>query len=108
MIVSTADEHIQRLREILERFCSTNLKLNPTKCESFQTRVPFLGDIISKHGLEADPDDIAAVKKFPIPTNSTEVKSFLGLCSYYRRYVKNFAEKARLLHKANEVVANFN
>ena len=105
---STAEEHIERLREVLERFRLANLKINPTKCEFFRTRVPFLGHIISKNGLEADPDKIAAVKKFPIPTNPTEVKSFLGLCSYYRRYVQNFAEIARPLHKASEVTKNFN
>ena len=105
---STADEHIQRLREVLERFRSANLKKYPTKCEFFRTRVPFLGHIISKNGLEADPDTIAAVKKFPMPTNPTEVKFFLGLFSYYRRYVKNFAEIARPLHKASEVTTNFN
>ena len=105
---STAEEHIEILRELLERFRSANLKINPTKCEFFRTRVPFLGHIISKNGLEADPDKIAAVKKYPIPTNPTEVKTFLGLCSYYRRYVQKFAEIARPLHKASEVTANFN
>ena len=105
---STAEEHIERLREVLERFRSANLKINPTKCEFFRTSVPFLGHIISKNGLEADPDKIAAVKKFPIPTNPTEVKSFLGLCSYYRRYVQNCSEIARPLHKASEVTTHFN
>ena len=105
---STAEEHIERIREVLERFRSANLKINPTKCELFGARVPFLGHIISKNGLEADPDKIAAVEKFPIPTNPTEVKSFLGLCSYYRRYVQNFAEIAQPLLKASEVTANFN
>ena len=105
---STADEHIQRLREIFERFRSVNLKINRTNCEFFRTRVPFLGHIISKRGLEADPSKIAAVKNFSIPTNPTEVKSFLGLSSYYRRYVQNVAEIARPLHKASEVTATFN
>ena len=108
ILSSTADKRIQRLREVLERFRSANLKLNPTKCEFFRTRVPLLGHIIGKIGLEADPDKIVELKKFPIPTNPTDVKSFLGLCSYYRRYVKNFAEIARPLHKANEVTATFN
>ena len=105
---STAEEHIERLREVLERFRSANLKINPTKCEFFQTRVPFLGHIISKNGLEVDPDKIAPVKMFPIPTNPTEVKSFLGLCSYYRRYLQKFAEIAGKLLKASEVTTNFN
>ena len=98
----TAEEHLERLRQVFERFRATNLKINPTKCEFFRTRVPFLGHIISKDGLEADPEEVAAVKDFPIPTSPTEVKSFLGLCSYYRRYVKNFADIARPLHKASE------
>ena len=105
---STADEYIHGLREVLESFRSANLKINRTKCDFFRTHVPFLGHIISKTGLQADPDKIAAVKKFPIPTNLTEVTSFLGLCSYYRRYAKNFAEVARPLHKAKEVFASFN
>ena len=105
---STVEEHIDRLREVLERFRSANLEMNPTKCEIFGNRVPFLGLIISKNGLEAEPVKIAAVKNFPIPTNPTEVKAFPCLCSYYRRYVQNFAEKARSLHKASEVSASFN
>ena len=81
----TAEQHLERLRQVLKRFRSANLKINPTECEFFRTRVPFLGHIISKDGLEADPEKVAAVKNFPIPTSPTEVKSFLGLCSYYRR-----------------------
>ena len=99
---ATAEEHLERLRQVFERFRAANLKINPTKCEFFRTRVPFLGHIISKDGLEADPEKVAAVKNFPIPTSPTEVESFLGLCSYYRRYVKNFADIARPLHKASE------
>ena len=64
--------------------------------------MPFLGHIISKDGLEADPEKVATVKNFPIPTRPTEVKAFLGLCFYYRRYVKNFADRARSLLKASE------
>ena len=69
--------------------------------------MPFLGHIISKDGLEADPEKVAAVKNFPTPTSPTEVKSFLGLCSYYRRNVKNFADTARPLHKASESKSPF-
>ena len=98
----TAEGHLERLRQVFKNFRSANLKVNPTKCEFFRTRVPFLGHIISKDGLEDDPEKVAAVKNFPIPTSPTEVKSFLGLCSYQRRYVKNFAVIARPLHKASE------
>ena len=67
----------------------------------------FLGHVISKDGLQVDPEKIAAVKQFPVPTKQTHVKSFLGLCSYYRRYVKHFAIIARSLHKASETSTPF-
>ena len=90
----TAEEHLERLQQVFERFRSANLKINPTKCKFFRARGPILGHIISKDGLEADPGKVAAVKKLPIPTGPTEVKSFLCLCSYYRHYVENVADIA--------------
>ena len=66
-----------------------------------QTKVQFLGHVISKMGLEADPENVKAVQNFPIPQNQTDVKSFLGRCSYYRRYDENFAIIAQPLHKAS-------
>ena len=57
--------------------------------------------------MEADPEKVKAVQSFPVPQNQTDVKSFLGFCSYYRRYIKNFAMIARLLHKASESKSSF-
>ena len=67
----------------------------------------FLGHIVSKDGLQVDPEKVDVVKKFPIPKNQTEVKSFLGLASYYRRYVSNIAAIARPLQKASETSSVF-
>ena len=103
----TAEEHLERLREVFERFRAANIKINPTKFEVFRTRVPFLGDIIIKAGLEADPEKAATVKNFPIHRSPTEVKSFLGLCCYHRRYVKNFDDITPPLHKASEINSRF-
>ena len=77
------------------------------KCAFFQTKVQFLGHIVSKYGLQVDPEKVDVVKKFPIPKNQTEVKSFLGLASYYRRYVSNFAAVARPFHKVSETSSVF-
>ena len=107
IIFARTAEHFERLRAVLERFRNANLKINPTKCEFFRTRVPLLGHIISKDGLESDPVNVKAVKAFPVPIHPTEVKSFLGLCSYYRRYVKDFAAIARPIHAVSESATEF-
>ena len=70
-------------------------------------KVQFLGHIVSKDGLEVDPSKVEAVQNFPVPRSQTEVKSFLGLASYYRRFVPKFAEIARPLHKASETSTKF-
>ena len=61
----------------------------------------FLGHIVRKEGLQIDPEKVDVVKRFPIPENQTDVKSFLGLTSFYRRYVSNFTTIAHLLHKTS-------
>ena len=57
--------------------------------------------------MEADSEKVKAVQNFPVPQNQTDVKSFLELCSYYRRYIKRFAMIARPLHKASETKSSF-
>ena len=107
IFAATPEEHLERLRAVLQRFREANLKINPLKCEFFKTKVHFLGHVVSADGLQVDPEKTAAVKHFPLPTSQTEVKSFLGLCSYYRRYVENFAEIARPFHKLTESSPSF-
>ena len=104
---STPEEHLERLRLVFERFRAHNLKINPDKCDFFRKKVQFLGHILSKDGLEVDPSKIEAVQNFPVPRSQTEVVSFLGLASYYRRFVPKFAEIARPSHKASETSTKF-
>jgi hypothetical protein len=77
-----------------------NLKLKPSKCILFQKSVKFLGHVVSEEGVHTDPNKIVAVQNWSTPRNDKEIKSFLGLCSYYRKFVKGFADIARPLHKA--------
>ena len=98
ILSSTAEEHIQKLKEVLERFRSANLKKNVKKC-ILSNSYPFFRYVFSKNVLKADLSENTAVQKFPIPANPIEVKSFLRLCSYYSTYVENFVEMALPLHK---------
>ena len=103
----TAEQHIERLREVLQRFKDANLKINPLKCEFFRQHVPFLGHIVSRDGTQADTAKTRAVRQYPVPKSVTEVKIFLGLCSYYRRYFRDFAAIARPLHQLTEKTKDF-
>ena len=71
-----------------------NLKLKPSKVKIFQREISFLGHRVSEEGIAMDPSKTSEIVQWKIPRNLKEVRQFLGLCSYYRRYVKNFSEVA--------------
>ena len=73
----TPEEHIKRLQQVFQRFREANLKIKSTKCAFFQAKVQFLGHVISKNGLETDPEKVESVQNFPVPQNQIDVKSIL-------------------------------
>ncbi|MES9883150.1 MAG: reverse transcriptase domain-containing protein, partial [Sedimenticola sp.] len=95
----TFDEHIDRLSQVLTRISNAGLKVSPKKCHFFQKEIHFLGHVVSETGISTDPEKTAAVQNWPQPKTVKQVRSFLGFCSYYRRYVKGFAQIAQPLHK---------
>ncbi|KAL9970103.1 hypothetical protein ACROYT_G022426 [Oculina patagonica] len=103
----TFEEELERLKQVFERLACAGLKLKPKKCFLFQKRVSYLGHVVTEEGITADLGKVEQVRTWPIPENSTEVKSFLGLASYYRRFIPNFAAVAQPLHKLTEAKTEF-
>ncbi len=87
-------DHLQHLGAVLSRLREVNLKLNPSKCCFAAGSIVFLGHVVSKEGTRLDPGKIDAVWRFPVPTIVTNVRSFLGLTGYYRKYIKGYSKVA--------------
>lgn len=96
---SSVSQHLQRLEVVLSRLQREGLKVKLEKCAFFQREVSYLGHIISCQGVSTDPAKIEAVAKWQRPSQVSELRSFLGFASYYRRFVEGFAKLASPLHK---------
>ena len=98
VFAATWEEHFARLRQVFERLWHAKLKLGADKCTFAGREVSYLGHRVTEEGLLPDPTLLTAIRDISPPQNATEVRSFLGLAGYYRRYVRNFAAIARPLH----------
>ena len=87
---NTLEEHEIKFNNSAKRLRKANLHLQPDKCGFLRPDVGYLGHIIGKNGVRPDPKKIIAVKNFPIPKTQKNVKQFLGLAGYYRRFIDGF------------------
>ena len=95
----TFEEHLQHLELIFTCLKEASLQINIEKCRFFSRKIHFLGHVISDEGIRPDESKIEKVKNFPTPTNIKQVREFLGLASYYRKFIKDFALIARPLNQ---------
>ncbi|XP_056155241.1 rho GTPase-activating protein 28 [Lampris incognitus] len=100
---STFERELANLRDVLGRLRQANLKLHPQKCQLFQRQTLFLGHMVSGAGIATNPEKVKDVAERPQPENVPQLKSFLGLANYYRRFVRSYADIASPLHQAEMV-----
>ena len=95
----TEEEHLEHLETIFNRLCEAGLKLKLQKCSFFKKHIQYLGHRISDEGIQPLPEKLESIAKMPTPKNAKQVKQFLGLVGYYRKFVPTFADISRILTK---------
>lgn len=103
-------EHMVNLERVFQRLRESNFKIQMDKSEFLKLETAYLGHIISKDGIKPNPDKIVAIQKFPIPKTTTEIKRFLGLLGYYRKFIPDFARitkpMTQCLKKGSKINSN--
>lgn len=109
ILTFTADfeQHVAALDELFTRLKAANIKLNAKKCDIFLNSVKYLGYVVNPNGILPDPDKTRAINAFKTPTNITEARSFIGMCNFFRRFIKGFAAIARPINDTIKVKQEF-
>ena len=93
------DKHLEHLGQVFQNLRAANLKIHPGKCKFAAKEVKYLGHIVSRHGIKVDPSKYSAIETYPVPKNVRNVRAFLGVAQFYRKYIKGFAQIALPLNK---------
>ncbi|VDH91891.1 Hypothetical predicted protein [Mytilus galloprovincialis] len=86
------DEHLEHLNLVFQKLKQAKLTLQPSKCHFAAKQVKYLGHIISEHGIQVDKSKTVAVSEYPIPKTVKQLRSFLGMCNYYRKFIQNYSK----------------
>jgi len=96
---NTEEEHMQHLEEFFKRMKEFNFKINPKKIQPFQKRIKILGHIVECGEYQPDPEKIEGIQNCPPPKTKKQLRSFLGMVSYYRNFIEHLAQKAKPLYR---------
>ena len=97
-IYSTQDEHLDKLRMVLERCRLYQIALNPSKCQIMVSHGVVLGHIVSRRGIATDPDKVRVIQTLEPPRTAKEVQVFMGHMNYYRRFINGYVEMSRPIY----------
>lgn len=104
LLIASSDptQHLQHVRTVLERLAQHGLVINPAKCEFGKTTITFLGHTVTSAGIQPLPSKVQAIQDFPLPTTRRQLREFLGLLNFYRRFIPNCAT---VLHPLTDLLA---
>ena len=109
IIIFSQDEsqHLEHLEIVFSRIREAGLKMKRSKCDFFKSETHYLGHLISPEGISPLPNKLDSIKHMPVPNSAKEIKQFLGLTGYYRKFVPRFADISRPLTTLTKKDAKF-
>lgn len=102
-----ADQQLNAIDKMLKTAIDNNFKLDPKKCEFFCKKLEFLGHVISEEGISPNPRNVQAVQRFPEPKNPQQIKQFLALAGYYRKFIKDYSHISKSLNDLTKKEVKF-
>ncbi|KAL6723933.1 hypothetical protein Aduo_018883 [Ancylostoma duodenale] len=103
----TVERHYEVFEQVLLASQQANLKIKPQKCRVLETRVAFLGHVVDNGGISTDPDKTKNIVDYPRPENLADLRTFLGMSGYYRKFVLRYAQTAKPLHELTSSKVKF-
>ena len=107
ILSQTEEEHLEHLEKILRKLREYRLKMKRDQCNFFKKHLQYLGHLVSEEGFEPLPEKIKSIKNMPPPKTPKEVKQFLGLAGYYRKFVLRFPDLSRPLTNLTQQSVEF-